>query len=303
MTQEKPAPRITAQTTPRAVAAAQPETVEVKACHVNLIDKITCAAGRGGVLAFVKHEEGHEVKLHELLAKVKDEVAAAQFATADKTFRNDIEIRFAEKSAELAQAEYMKGLQSNLALPGTNTEIEMKRLKLAWQRADLQKENAEKERDIAGSKRDEAGELLQTHVVEAPIAGLVTKVYKRSGEAVREGDPIVDIVNTDRMRVSGYVPFKDISRIRPGDKVLVKLEVPDVEVPEEGIHFEGRITYIAVAVQKVRPEVQVYAEVINRDGILRDGATARMVVYPGKTFAPPNATTKSEFPRRPKVEE
>ena len=299
-TQEKTVPRTTAQTSPRAIAAVQAEVIHVNACHVNLIDKITVAAARGGVLAFVKSEEGHEVKLSELIAKVKDEVAAAQFATADKTARNDIEIRFAEKSSDLAQLEYMKALQSNGLLPGTVTEIESKRLKLAWERAVLQKENAEKEHDIAGSKRDEAGELLQTHVVEAPIAGLVTKVYKRSGEAVREGDPIVDVVNTDRMRISGYVPFKDISRIRPGDKVLVKLSIPDVAVPEEDHRFEGKITFISPAVQKVRPEVQVFAEVINRDGVLRDGAVAEMVIYPGKTFSPPNATTQRDFPRRPK---
>lgn len=302
-TQEPTARRTAAQTGSRTVAAAQMDIIHVNSCHVNLIDKITVAAARGGVLAFVKSEEGHEVKLSELIAKVKDEVAAAQFATADKTARNDIEIRFAGKSADLAQLEYMKGLQANGLLPGTVTDIEIKRLKLAWERAALQKENAEKEHDIAGSKRDEAGELLQTHVVETPIAGLVTKVYKRTGEAVREGDPIVDIVNSDRMRVSGYVPFRDISRVRPGDKVLVKLDIPGVEVPEEDEHFEGRITFIDVAVQKVNPEVRVYAEVINRGGVLRDGAVAKMVIYPGKTFAPPNATTQREFPRRPKGDE
>lgn len=303
LTQEPTAPRTAPPTGPRAVARAQADLIHVNACHVNVIDKVTVAAARGGVLAFVKCEEGHEVKLSELVGKVRDEVAAAQFATAEKTYRNDIEIRFAEKSAELAQQEYLKGLQSNGLLPGTVTEIEMKRLKLAWERAALQKENAEKEHDIAGSKRDEAGELLQTHVVETPIAGLVTKVYKRSGEAVREGDPIVDVVNTDRMRVSGYVPFKDISRVRPGDKVLVKLDIPEIAVPEEDQRFEGRITFIDVSVQKVRPEVKVYAEVVNRDGILRDGAVAEMVIYPGKTFSPPNATTQREFPRRAKGDE
>ena len=303
LTQEPIAPRATAQTGSRVVAAAQADVIHVNSCHVILIDKVTVAAARGGVLAVVKPEEGYEVKLDELIAKIKDEVAAAQFATAEKTFQNDIEIRFGQKSAELALVEYQRAMTANLAVPGTFPDIEIKRLKLAWERAVLQTENAEKEHDIAGSKRDEAGELLQTHVVEAPLAGLVTKVYKRTGEAVREGDPIVDVVNSNRMRVSGYVPFKDISRMRPGDKVLVKLDVPDVEVPEEDQHFEGRITFISVAVQKVRPEVQVFAEVINRDGILRDGAVAKMVVYPGKMFAPPNATTKREFPRRPKGEE
>ena len=297
------APRTIAQTKPRTVAAADAEVIHVNNCHLNLIEKISVPAARGGVLAFVKPEEGFEVKLGELVAKVKDEVAAAQFATASKTADNDIEIRFAQKSAELAQIEHFRAIQANTLLPGTVTDIEIKRLKLAWERAVLQKENAEKEHDIAGSKRDEAGELLHTHSVETPLAGLVTRVYKRSGESVRVGDPIVDVVNTDRMKVVGYVLFKDISRVRPGDKVLLKLDIPDIEVPEEDLHFEGRITFIDVTVQKIRHEVKVSAEVINRDGVLRDGATAKMVIYPGKTFSPPNATTKREFPRRPNGDE
>lgn len=286
------------RTTPRVAAKQADDHIAVNNCFVNMIDKITVAAGRGGILAFVRPEEGHEVKLGEQVAKVKDEVAAAQFATADKQAKNTVEIRFAEKSAEVAMVEYQKALNANQVLPGTNTAIEMKRLKLAWERADLQKENAEKEHEIAASKRDEAGELLQTHVVETPIGGMVTKVYKHTGEAVREGDAIIDVVNTDRMRVSGYIPFKDISRIRVGDKVVVKLEVRDADIPEEQERFEGRVTFIDVTVTKVtNPQVKVFAEVINRNGILRDGAEAAMVLYPGKTFSPPNATTRREIPR------
>lgn len=303
LTQEPIAPRKTVRTSQRSFAQAEGDEIKVNACHLNIIEKRSIAAARGGVLAFVKPEEGFEVKLGELVAKVKDEVAAAQFATADKTARNDIEIRFAQKSAELAQIEHFKALQANQLLPNTVTEIEVRRLKLAYERAQLQKENAEKEHDIAGSKRDEAGELLQTHVVESPLSGLVTKVYKRTGEAVREGDPIIDVVNTDRMRVVGYVLFKDISRVRVGDKVVLQLDIPDVDVPEEQLTFEGGVTFIDVAVQKVRPEVKISAEVINRDGVLRDGATARVTIYPGKTFTPPNATTKRDVPRRLKGDE
>ena len=304
-TQERPAAPAAAP--PKAPAKAPVDLIHVNACHVNLIDKITLAASRAGVLALVKPEEGHEIKLGEMVAKVRDEVAKAQFATADKTASSTVEIRFAEKSAELAQQEYIKGLQSNALLPGTVTDIEMKRLKLAWEKAVLQIESAQKEHEVAASKRDEAGELLQTHVVETTIGGMVTKVHKRTGEGVREGDPIIDIVNTDRMRVQGYVPFKDISRVRVGDKVLVKLDVPNIQLPEEDQRFEGRITFIDVTVTKVtNPEVRVYAEVVNRDGILRDGAVAEMVIYPNQALAPPNAQAFAPngvppraFPKKP----
>lgn len=300
MTQERETtPRGATKATAPPAKAVPSDLIHVNSCHVNLIDKTQLAATRAGVLAFVKPEEGHEVKLGEIVAKVKDEVAQAQLATAKLTAKNDIEIRFARKSSELAWQEHKKAEQSNKQLPGTITEIEMKRLFLAAEKADLQIENAQNEHAIAGSKAEEAGQLVLTHEVQSTIGGMVTKVYKRTGEGVREGDPIVDIVNTERMRVMGYVPFKDISRVKKGDRVMVKLDVPDAQLPEEDLRFEGKITFIDSSVEKVKPEVRVFAEVVNQNGVLRDGARAEMVIYPGKAAAPINATTKRDFPRRP----
>ncbi len=301
-TQERTEPRTTSRTAAKQEGGE--DRIVASACFMNLVDRRTVAAGRGGILASVTPEEGIIVKAGQQVAKVKDEVAAAQFATADKQATNDIEIRFGQKSAEVAQVEWMQSVKSNSLVPGTVGEIELRRLKLAFERAELQIENARKEHEVAGLKRDEAGELLQTHVVESPIDGMVTKVHKRTGEAVREGDAIIDVVNMDRVRVSGYVPFKDVNRIRLGDKVVVKLEVPDAELAEEELRFEGRITFIDLSVTKSKtPEVKIFAEVVNRDGVLKDQATAAMVVYPRKAFSPANATTKRDVPRRPNVDE
>lgn len=290
------------RTAPRAVARLQPsDEIKVDKCFLNVIDRRTLASPRAGILAFVKPEEGHVVKASDVIAKVRDEIAAAQFATADKTAKNDIEIRFAEKSAELAQVELFKAQKANVTLPGTITGIEIKRLELAYDRAMLQIENARKEFDIAGSKRDEAGELLNTHVVETTMGGLVTKVYKHTGEAVREGDPIIDIVNTDRMRVRGYVAYGDASKVRLGDKVSVKLDVSEADLAEKDMVFEGKVTYVAPSVSRSqRPEVEIYAEVANRDGVLRDGAKVFMSLVPRKGgLAPVNATTQRDAVRRP----
>lgn len=289
------------RTTPRTATKQSSDAIYINGCHVNLIDRITVSASRAGNLAFVKPSEGFTVKPDEVVAKVRDEVAAAQFATADKTAKNQVEIKFAQKSAELSQVEWLRAVQSNEVLKGTVTDIELRRLKLAYERAALQTENAEKEHDIAGSKRDEAGEILQTHVVETKLGGMVTKVYKRTGDYVREGDPIIDVCNSDRMRVSGYVPFKDISRVRLGDRVVVRLDIPEISVPEEELRFDGVITFIDVAVQKVKPEVRVFAEVANLNGVLRDGAVAEMILYPSRSPSGMSSVSQKKVVQPPRV--
>jgi membrane fusion protein (multidrug efflux system) len=272
------------------------DVVMANDCHANIFDKVTIPAARGGVLGIVKYEVGQVVKAGEQVAKVKDEVALAQFKTAHTTADNDIEIKFAEKSAEVARADYMKVLRANGVLPNTVTDIEVLRLKLTLEKGLLQKENAEKDHEVNGCKRDEAGEVLQTHVISTPMSGLVTKLYKRTGDGVREGESVMDVVNTDLMRISGYVPLRDRSRVQIGDLVRVKIVVEGDDLPEENMVFEGKITFIDPAVQKVRPEVRVFAEVANRDGILCDGLTCSMAIYPGKSMA--NATTTQRSPKK-----
>ncbi|MDB5384718.1 MAG: czcB 4 [Planctomycetaceae bacterium] len=279
------------------VAKQLGDVVMANDCHANIFDKVTIPAARGGVLGSVKYEVGQVVKAGEEVAKVKDEVAKAQFTTADTTAKNDVEIKFAEKSAEVAQVEYMKALRANAVLPNTVTDIEVLRLKLNLEKGLLQKQNAEKDHEVNGCKRDEAGEVLLTHVVQTPMHGLVTKLYKRTGDGVREGEAIMDVVNTDLMRVSGYVPLRDRSRVQIGDLVRVKIVVEGDDLPEENLIFEGKITFIDPAVQKVKPEVRVFAEVANRDGVLCDGLTCSMAIYPGKSQTP-TATSQRSVPKK-----
>lgn len=284
---------------PRAAARQSADEIKANDCHINIIDKVTIPAARGGVLSVVNCDVGNLIKSGDLIAKVKDEVALAQFMTAQTTASNNVEILFAEKSAEVAQVEYAKALRSNAVLPNTVTDIELRRLKLNYEKAELQKLNAQKDHEVAGCKRDEADEILKTHTVTAPMAGLVTKLFKRTGDGVREGEAVLEVVNTDRMRVAGYVQFRDRSRLQIGDTVQVQIEVEGGDpLPEEDEIFLGRITFIDNAVQKVRPEVKIHAEVTNRNGILCDGLTCSMKILPGKTLNPTAASSQRTPSRR-----
>lgn len=274
-------------------------------CHANIFDKVTIPAARGGVLGVVKYEVGQIVKAGDLVAKVKDEVARAQFKTAHTTATNKVEIMFAEKSAELAAVEHLKVLRANGVSPSSFTEVEVLRLKLAHDKALLQKQNAEKDHEVAGCKRDEAGEILQTHMIESPMNGLVTKLYKRTGDGVREGEAVMDVVNTDVMRVTGYIPLRDRRRVKIGDAVRVKI-VTDAEgdaLPEEDRIFEGKVTFIDVRVQKVDHEIQIYAEVTNHEGILCDNQICSMAIYPGKSSTPTATTSRNSVPKKTAISE
>jgi WD40 repeat protein len=62
----------------------------------------------------------------------------------------------------------------------------------------------------------------ELHRLIASIRGEVVKVNRKMGESLREGETLVRIVNTDRLRVEGAIPEQQAGQIRPGTRVTVE---------------------------------------------------------------------------------
>lgn len=246
-------------------------------CQIKIFDEVQLAVEQAGVLDFVA-VEGQMVQQGELLAKTRDDLVQATLAVATRKALNDVEIRFARKACELAQVEYERSLQANSIVAGTVSDLTLRAHRLAAEKALLQLEQAETALEIQKLERNETVELLEMHKVLAPIAGQVRTVFKKKGESVAEGEPILELVNPDRVKVEGYVHLQDLGSVQVGSVVKVQLDVPDVELPSERQVFEGRIASVDVKVEPVTHRVKVWAEIRNHQGILKDGLTARMTI-------------------------
>lgn len=256
--------------------------IEVSQCRVTLIDKVTLASGRAGVLAFVEARESDRVQAKQIVAGLDSTVAQANLAIARQKASSTVDRRMATKLIELTQAEFDKANQANLKVAGGGVigELDIKRLKLNVDKSALQYEQAENEQQINALTAKQIEAELKTYSIEAPFDGIVTRVYRSKGEAVAMGDPLVEVVNLDRVRVEGYVGIVDGLRIKQGTLVTVKLDLPDVDLPEEHLEFTGKLVFVDVGVEPVTGQIRVWAEVPNPDGILRSGLTAKMKIHP-----------------------
>jgi RND family efflux transporter MFP subunit len=257
---------------------AAPVVVDVAQCRVTLIDKVTLASGRAGILAFVETRESDRVKARQVVAGLDTTIAEATLAVARQKASSTVERRMARKMIELTQAEYDKALQANQKVDGGGVfgEIDLRRLKLGVDKSALQYEMAENELQIQALNAKQIEAELKSFSIEAPFDGIVTRVHRAKGEAVGLGDPLIEVVNMDRVRVEGYVSIVDGMRIKQGSPVTVKLDIPDVDLPEEGMEFPGKLVFVDVGVEPVSGQIRVWAEVPNPDGILRSGLPARM---------------------------
>lgn len=256
--------------------------VDVSQCRVTLIDKVTLASARAGVLAFVEARESDHVRAKQIVAGLDSTIAEANLAVARQKASSTVERRMASKLIELTQAEFDKANQANLKVEGGRVigELDIKRLKLNVDKSALQYEQAENELLINSLTAKQIEAELKTYSIEAPFDGIVTRVHRSKGEAVAMGDPLVEVVNLNRVRVEGYVGIVEGLRIKPGALVTVKLDLPDVDLPEERLEFTGKLVFVDVGVEPVTGQIRVWAEVPNPDGILRSGLTARMKIHP-----------------------
>lgn len=256
------------------------ECIDVGHCRVILIDRVTLASARAGVLANVDARESDHVKARQIVASLDSTVTEAALAVAKQKASSSVERRMAMKLIELTQAEYDKAVMANQKVQGGGVfgDIDMRRMKLNVDKSVLQFEQAENELQVNTLTAKQLEAEIKTYTVEAPFDGVVTRVHRSKGEAVSIGDPLVEVVNLDRMRVEGFVGIVDGLRIRQGAQVIVKLDLPDVDLAEEKLEFPGKLVFVDVGVEPVSGQIRVWAEVPNPKGILRSGLPARMKI-------------------------
>jgi RND family efflux transporter MFP subunit len=270
---------------PLALAADAPRSsgspkICVSECRVKLIDEATLASERAGVLAEVSVTEGDSVRAGQVVATLRDEAIRTSRLIAEVEATNDVQIRYSKKLSELSRIEYMQAIQSNHQVAGTVPDIEVRKLRMAAEKALLQIEQARHDFAVAALKFEEKGHALKSFQIVAPFDGFVTRVYKQTGEAVLESEPIVEIVSTQTMMVEGFVEMKDSYRIKKNAPATVQIDIPGVELDIEKLRFPARIEFVDVKVQPVTGKVRFSANVPNEEGLLRDGLMTTVTIDP-----------------------
>lgn len=264
-------------------------------CRVTFVDRRTLSVERPGILSNAVRE-GAWVEVGQVVIRVRDAVPMSALAVAAARADSDADLRSARKEHEAAEFE----LQTHLkARPGTYTDVEIRRVQLAAESAALKVEQAAFEREVNQRLKDQAADELGTYYVPSTISGLVTRAFKGPGEAVQLGEPIVEVVNTDRVRIEGYVTLEEAWRVRVGMAVTVEVDLAGTEAAPAGtptpnearlVILEGTLGFVDVDVQPVSKVVRVWAELPNPAQRLRDGLPVRAMVIHTEEERPVAAT-------------
>jgi len=224
------------------------------------IERLDVPGADPGVLVKMTVDIGARVKKGQELARIDDRESAANvevkrldFEAADQEAKSTVEVEYQQATADVAQKAYEKLKAVNDKTPGAVTHIDMLRAELEWEKAKLGVKRAQEKNktDSLTSKAKEAEWNaskvgLERRILRAPFDGVVNNVYKKPGEWVTAGEPVLELVRVDRLGVRGSLPADEWTPSDvDGRNVTVEVKLPRGRVEK----VRGKVVFAAPVVE------------------------------------------------------
>ena len=159
-------------------------------------------------------------------------------------------------------------------------EYEVNRLEAGTARLEI--ENAKFRRRMAQLDYEHAKSKMHVQEIVAPHDGTIVAILMKVGQAV-SNEPIIQMVDTSRMLVTGFLDISDAWSVQPGQLVQVSAEIGGANLPVEREIFSGRIAFVDRLVDPRTQTCKVMATIDNREDLLLAGLKARMAILPDET--------------------
>jgi hypothetical protein len=222
--------------------------------------------------------DDEDARARRRAAETEQKVAVAGKGKADAA------IKAAEATTKVAIAEVEESKDINRRSAAAIAPTQIRRQELTAERAASEAIVAQREVETAALTIDAkeaqlelASIQLKHHQIEASRDGVIVELYRRVGEWVNPGDPIMRIVYMDMVRVQGFVNAQAFTP----DQLIDREAVVTVQLPQGRTErFVGKISFASPLVES--GEFRVWCDVANRrhkdHWILRPGNFVEMTI-------------------------
>ena len=226
---------------------------------------------------------GDRVNVGQTIAQLDYDLLRAQLTAAEKELEiariesaNDVDLKFARVSSKVNKAILERSMAANRQYKKALSKTEIERLRLELERSQLSAQQAERTKKtnlLNEQLRCEqvriASIQLNGRTIAAPIAGLVTEVTIEKGEWVNAGQPIARIVNTDKLRFTGFVDSREILPSAISDSASLVVDYKG-DMGRDGANdstddIDVTITFVNPEIDPASGLFEVRAEVDNTD--------------------------------------
>ncbi|RUL87633.1 efflux RND transporter periplasmic adaptor subunit [Tautonia sociabilis] len=255
-----------------------PPLAVLRRCTIEYANTTDLGAAQFGIYKECLVRRGDSVEAGQVLGRLEDDDARAELALRTIEAESTITVRINEarrdQAAEKLRASEILMRRDALSLE----EFNLRRLEATT--AALAVEEAEYQREIAAMQRKQAEAMLRLRQFVAPHDGIVVELYKEPGEPISPNEPVIRVVDVDRVRVTGHLDVKDAWDVHPGQPVRIAPDVGGTELWVEDRWFPGELVFIDPQIDPDTQTCVIIAEVPNPGRLLRAGLEARMEILP-----------------------
>ncbi|MBS1303535.1 efflux RND transporter periplasmic adaptor subunit [Loktanella sp. SALINAS62] len=245
--------------------------------------QVTVATETTGKIIGTPQRKGQFVSADDILCTLDPGTRTSALAEAQARLSEarsrvpEAEAALAEAEARRRESDITENAARSLSVDGfasdtrvASAEAASQSATAAIQRAKSSLTAAQAGIESAAAAVDAATREIERLTIRAPFGGLLETDTAELGTLLRPGDPCGVVVQLDPIKVVGFVPELDVSRIAPDAPVRAALA--------SGVTAQGRVTFIARAADPVTRTFRVEATVPNPDLAIRDGETADITI-------------------------
>jgi membrane fusion protein (multidrug efflux system) len=211
-----------------------------------------------GIVKSINVDAGSPVSRGMLLAEINDTDYRLDVRRAEAAMRQ------AEASLANTKLEYERKSSLHKEELVTKQQFDDVSARLALAEGDL---------DRAKALLSLAREKQARTKIYSPLHGFVREKKVTTGDYVRNGTPLLWVIQSDPIKLSFTVPEREVGKIRIGQDVSFRVE----SFPER--EFKGRIRSIYPGLEEKTRTLQVEAIVKNHDNGLKPGFFAKVTLY------------------------
>ncbi len=187
--------------------------------------RVTVTAPVSAMLWSVAVEEGQSVERGQVLAEMDHRTAKAAMEVARLRAISDASVRRAAYTLQHATLKLDSIAQAHQA--GASTDYEL-------HRATLKRDQSEATYSVEMNKQAVAQAILKLeqqkyamHIVQAPFAGRVVRMFAQSGDALRVSEPLLTLVDMRTLEVSMRLPVSLYDKLKLGQTYRLTADSPD----------------------------------------------------------------------------
>lgn len=268
---------------------AQAEDLRIESALLTLIEHADISARDAGPLIHREIGEGISVDSGTVLGKIDDQEAQVildrartELKIAQLLVANDIKVRFARKTLDVANAELKRSQESVEKFPKSVSQTELDRLRLLVDKAELEIEQSTLDHQQAALSQmlkqndvNRAELQLERRLIKAPFPGMVVQWRKQRGEWIEPGTPVVRMIRLNRLRAEAFVASGSLPPDLVGRSVMLVVDLPG----KSRSTFEGKLVFVDPEIDPVNNQVRIWAEIDNGALLLRPGQSAALLIH------------------------